>query len=167
VGEALHDRVRTAFFLEKSKHQLHCPADFIVRIQHDATFVIVGKAHGQRGSQLTLACLVQLAAQEAPAQEMQLGLGHRALQTEQQSVVEIGRVVAAVRVDHQGVRQRAQLQQSMPVEVGTCQSRHFQRKHGSDLTHRDVRHQGLEVLAARTLCTRHPLIPVQHLNRPR
>jgi hypothetical protein len=43
-------------------------------------------------------CAVQLAAQEALSQEMQFGLGHRALKAEQQPVVEVPGIVAAAQI---------------------------------------------------------------------
>src|SRR3989442_6574550 len=36
----------------------------------------------------------------------------------------------------------------------------------SDLAHRDVRHQRLEVLATAALCPRQPQVPIQHADRP-
>ena len=122
AGKALYHSIRGAFFLEQAEHHLHGATHLGVRVDDDAAFFVVGVAHRQRRPQLTLAGLVQLAALEAPAQEMQLGLCHRALQSEQQAVVEVGRVVAAVGVDHQCVGQGAKLQQAKPVHVRARQA---------------------------------------------
>ena len=165
MGEALDNGVGATGLLEQTEHALHGAAYFVVGIHDDAALVVVAKAHRQGESQLTLLRLVQLAAQEAPAQEMQLRLGHRALQAKQQSVVEVPGVVAAIRIDHQRVGQGTQLQQPMPIEVGARQARDFQRKHRSDLAHRDVGHQGLEVLPTGALRARHAQVPIQHADR--
>jgi len=82
LREALNNGVGTAGLLKQAKNPLHGAAYFVVGIDDDAAPVVMAKAYRQGKSQLTLVCLVQLAAQEAPAQEMQLCLGHRALQAE-------------------------------------------------------------------------------------
>ena len=59
---------------------------------------------------LALGRLVQAAAAQPGAQNVQLGLGHRALQTEHQPVIVQPRVIDAVGVGDQRVGQRAQIQ---------------------------------------------------------
>ena len=53
----------------------------------------------------------------------------------------------------------------MPVQIRARQAGHFQCKYSAHVPHRDVRHQGLEVLAARHLCARLTEIPVQRPDR--
>ena len=96
---------------------------------------------------------------------MKFGLGHSPLQPEQPSVVEIRRIVATIFVDHQRFGERAQFQQTMPVEVGARQPRDLQRKHGADLPHRDLCHQGLEVLPPRHFGAGLPQIPIQRADQ--
>jgi hypothetical protein len=48
---------------------------------------------------------------------VQLGLAHRALQTEQQPIVEVGRVIETVLVADQRPGERGDLQQAVPVGV--------------------------------------------------
>src|SRR5450631_252537 len=107
LRKALDDGVGAAGLLEQAKYQLNGPAHFGIGVHDNATLIVITKANRQGETQLALLCLVQLTPEEAPAQKMQLGLGHRTLQTEQQPVVEVPRVVAAIGVDDQGVRQGA------------------------------------------------------------
>ena len=68
--------------------------------------------------QRTPTCLTQDAALQPRMQHMQhmqLGLTHRALEPEQQAIVEIARIVDAVLVEDQSVGQGANLQQPVPV----------------------------------------------------
>jgi hypothetical protein len=62
--------------------------------------LVIAKPNRQRETQLSLLGFVELTALEAHAQKMQLGLGHGPFQPQQKSVVEIGRIVATILVDH-------------------------------------------------------------------
>ena len=157
--------IGTARFAKQGEHQLNSPTNFIISIGDDAALVIVAKAHGQREPQFTLACLVQLAALEAPAQEMQLGLRHRALEPQEQPIVEVASVVHAIHIDDHRVAQCAQFEQAVPVQIRARQARHLWCKHRACLAHRHIRYQGLEVLAPARLGTRLAQIPVQHAHR--
>jgi hypothetical protein len=50
---------------------------------------------------------------------MQLGFAHRALQTKQQAVIELTRVVDAVSVADQGIGETAEVEQTIPVGIVT------------------------------------------------
>ena len=78
---------------------------------------------------------------------MQLGLSERALHAEHEAIVELGRVVATILVDHQRVGDGAELQQAMPILVRARQAGSFERENGADVAHRHVADQRLEVLA--------------------
>ena len=149
-------------FAKETKHHAHRAPHFFVWIEDDTAFRVVAKAHRKGETQLAFLRFVELTALEAGVQKMQLGLGHGPLQPEQQSVVEVRRVVATILVDYQGCGERAQLQQPMPIEVRSCQPRDFQGKHRAHLTHRDIGYQGLEVLPPRHLRARLSQIPVEN-----
>ena len=68
------------------------------------------------------------------AQQSQLELAHRALEPEQQAVVERARVVHPVGIDEQRFGQRAQINQVMPIAVVARQPRGLQRKHRAGLS---------------------------------
>ncbi len=159
--KTLHNRIGAAGLEKDVERQRNGAANFSVGIHDDAILIVVGISDGQRMAQFPLLCLVEFTAEEAPAQKMQLRLRHCALEPQQQPIVEVRRVVAAIRIDHQGVRQRAQLEKAVPVEVRARQSRHLQGKHCPHLAHRHVGHQRLEVLPARHLSSRYAQIPIQ------
>ena len=58
---------------------------------------------------------------EARANDVQLRLSEGALHAEHEAIVEIGRIVHTVFVDHDGTSDGAQFEQSMPVLVRTRQ----------------------------------------------
>jgi hypothetical protein len=87
-----------------------------------------GAAHiagRQPDGQLSPPRLGLLAGQHALLEQVQLGLAHGPLQPQQQPVVELHRVVDAVGVGQQRSRQRAQLQQLVPVGARAGQPRHL------------------------------------------
>ena len=69
-GKSLDDGICAAGFLKQMKHQLHGAAYLVIGIPDDATVIVIAQADGQWKAQLTLLCLVEFAALEAPAQEM-------------------------------------------------------------------------------------------------
>jgi hypothetical protein len=74
----------------------------------------------------------------------ELGLAHRPLQPQQQPVVVVHRVVDAVGVGQQRARQRAQLQQLLPVSARAGQPRHLDAQHQPHMPHGDLGDQPLE-----------------------
>ena len=68
---------------------------------------------------------------------MKLRLAHRSLQSQHQTVVVVARVIQAVGVGDQGVGQRAQIQQVIPVGVTPGQARHLLAQHQSDVAQPD------------------------------
>jgi hypothetical protein len=67
--------------------------DLLVGIEHDASGRVVDEADWDAHLQLAAPRLVQPAANQSRAQDVELGLRHRALQAEKQSIVEMGGVV--------------------------------------------------------------------------
>ena len=53
----------------------------------------------------------------------------------------------------------------MPIEIRARQPRDFQRKHRAHLAHRDIRHQGLEVLPPRHFGTRLAQVPIERADQ--
>ena len=80
---------------------------------------------------------------------MQLGLAHCPLETEQQPVVEVRRVVHTVLVEDQRLGERADLEQPMPVGRVARQSRDLQAEHHARATHADLGDELLETLSVR------------------
>jgi hypothetical protein len=88
----------------------------LVRIERDFV-IVVNKANRQSEVQLTFMRLVEFASMEARADDVQFGLGKRALHAEHKTVVELGWIVTAVFVDYECAGDCAQLEQAMPVLV--------------------------------------------------
>ncbi|EON18812.1 hypothetical protein C265_15272 [Cupriavidus sp. GA3-3] len=78
---------------------MHGAANLVIGVEDDVTLIVIAQANWQRKAQLTLLRLIELAALEAPAQKVKFGLCHCAFETEQQTVVEVARIVAAIGVD--------------------------------------------------------------------
>jgi hypothetical protein len=73
--------------------------------------------------QLALGRLIQFAAMEAGADDMQFRLSEGALHAKDQRIVELGWSVHTVLVDHEGIGDGAQLQKAMPVLVRARKAR--------------------------------------------
>ena len=117
-----------------------------IRVEHHVVGGVVDQPDGQAHAQFAAAGLGQLPADEAGADEVQLGLAHGALQAEQQPVVEVGRVIQAVLVADQRARHGADLQQPVPVGVVAGQPGHLQTQHDPGPAHADLGDQALEAL---------------------
>lgn len=129
AGELLDDRARGSGAREPLKQEGHGLLDCAVGVGDDAARQVVGQADWQRDLQLGAAGLGQDAALQAGADEVQLGLAHRALQAQQQTVVEVAGVIEAVLVAHQRARQRTDLKQPVPVHRVACQAADRQAEH--------------------------------------
>ena len=110
----------------------------------DATVSTVDESAGPRRPQLAAAGLVQDAATKACAQDVQLRLAHRALEAEQQSVVEVRRIVETVFVEDQRVGQCADLQQTVPIRRVAREARDFQSHHEAGAAEPHIGDQSLE-----------------------
>ena len=94
-----------------------------IPVEVDLTGGRAGIADRHLADQLTASGLVQGALPHPLAEQVQLGLGHRPLEPQQQAVVVLGRVIHAVLVGEQGLEQGAHLQELVPVLVGARQPR--------------------------------------------
>src|SRR5215831_3635673 len=144
--ETFDNGISRSFALEQLEDGANRALHFLIGIEHDLV-AIIHVTNRQRELELTFARLVELAAMEARANDVQLGLRKRALQTEHQAVVELRGVVAAILVDHQRAGDGTQLEQAMPILVRARQARGFQREDRSHLTHHHIADQRVEVLA--------------------
>ena len=142
--EALYDAESGTFACEQFEDRPNCALNLSVGIEHDLVFV-EDEADRQCEPQIASRRLVELATVEARANDVQLRLGEGALHAEHEAIVEIGWVVHAVFVDHDRTSDGAQFEQPMPVLVRTRQPRRFQREDRTDVAHRHVADQCLEV----------------------
>jgi hypothetical protein len=119
-------------------------SDLLVSGERDPPVVLTVQADRQNQLKLAATGLVAQPALQAGADQVQLGLGHRALQPEQQPIVELRRRVDAVGIRDQRRGQRAQIKQLMPIRRGPRQPRGLQRKDQPDMTESDLSNQFLE-----------------------
>ena len=120
--------------------------------------LVVNEADRQWEAQLALLRLVELAAIKAGANDVQLGLGESPLHAQHKAVVELGRIVTAVLVDHERIGDGAEFEQTMPVLVGARQPGSLEGEDRADTAHRHIADQRFEVLAVR--CPRSGLAKV-------
>jgi hypothetical protein len=69
---------------------------------------------------------------------MQLGLAHRPLQPEQQTVVEQRRMIDAVGIPDQRVGEAGKINEAMPVGVVAGEPRHLETEHDADAGERNL-----------------------------
>src|SRR6185295_4995411 len=119
--EALDHGVGGTFALEQIKQCSNGALHFLIGVEGNLV-IFKHITNRQRESELAFARLVELAAMEARANDVQLCLRKRALHAEHKAVVELGGVVTAILVDHQRAGDGTQLQQAMPVLVGACEA---------------------------------------------
>ena len=134
----------------------------LVGIQDDLAGRAADIADRQRDRQLAALGLGQLARQHPLPDQVQLCLAHRPLQPQQQPVVVDPRVVDAVRIGEQHPRQRAQLQELVPVPAGPRQARHLDPEDDARTSHRDLRDEPGKALPGIGRRGRHAKVVVDH-----
>jgi hypothetical protein len=95
IVEAADHPVGAALLLEQLEDGAHRPLDLLVGVEHDPV-VLEHQADRQREMEFTLGRLVEFAAVEARADDVEFGLGEGALEAENEAVVEVGRIVRSV-----------------------------------------------------------------------
>src|SRR3989304_6840207 len=93
LAKMLHGLARNAGAKKRLKQQAHGLLHLEVWVEHDPSVAVLDETDGQLRTELAPACFVQKPAAQSGPHHVQLGLAHGALQTEKQSVVEVGRVV--------------------------------------------------------------------------
>jgi hypothetical protein len=97
--------------------------DGFVRVEeHFAVLLTPDEPHRETSTQLPAGCLIADSSVEPSAQNVQLGLGHRALESEKHAVVEQGGVIDPVAVGDQSIGNATQVQQAVPVRVVASQA---------------------------------------------
>ena len=150
LGEALEDHGDRA-------------ADRLVGMQqHLAVPLAPDQPDRQPAAQLAALGLVADPAVQARPEHVQLGLAHRALQAEQQPVVERPRVIDAVGVADHGIGHAAQIEQPIPVGVVASQPGGLQAEHQAGVAERDLGRQAREPRALRQSRARDAQVLVDH-----
>ena len=119
----------------------------LIRIEHDSIVGGVTKSYGQPQTQLTATSLVQDTASQASFQDVEFGLGERALHAEDQAIVEVGRIIEAVLIEQQRVGQRTELQELVPIAGVASEAGHLETEDYAGMTEADLSHKAAEPLA--------------------
>ena len=119
-------------------------------------------ADGELHDQLAAPGLGPLRRQHPLPDQENLCLGHGPFQPHQQAVVVIPRIVDRVRVGEKGPRQRAQLQQVMPVLPGPRQPRHLGPQDDPRPSHGDLGDQPGKALPRIRGRRRHAQVVIDH-----
>src|SRR5262249_37525526 len=115
--------------------------------EDDPSGGVVDQPGGWPEAELAELSLLLLAPEQPRPDPVQLSLAHRALDSEEQTVVVLSGIVNAVLVDDEGIRQAADLDEAMPVAAGACQARCLETEDGAGMTETDLGHQVLEAIA--------------------
>jgi hypothetical protein len=143
--------------------------DLPIGIEGHAALPVIDQAHRQRIPQLAAIGLAPDAALQPQSQQVELRLAHRALQPEDQSIIEMIWIIESVLVQDQRVGQGTELQEVMPVAAIAGQPRDLQPQDDPGVTQADLGHQPLEALAVRGRGPGLPLVAVDDddlLGRP-
>lgn len=129
-AELAYRRRRGAGSLKGVEQSLQGLLNLLIGIQYELLVRIVCKAHGRSHEQLS-AGLVQNAALQSGSQNVQFGFAHRAFQAEQQSVIEVRRIVNAILIEDQGIGECADFQQPVPVHRVARQTGHLKAENNA------------------------------------
>ncbi len=138
VGQVAQHGVERAEPVEEVEDQPHRRAGLLVGFEDHLPRRPAPVADGQRQGQLAALGFGQPPARHPLPDQVQLTLGHGALEPQQQAVVVVAGVIDAVGVGEQGLRQRAQLDQLVPVAAGAGQPGHLDPQHQADPAHRHL-----------------------------
>ena len=133
-----------------------------VGVEDDVPGGVVDQPDRQRGDQLAAAGLGDDPAAQPGPDEMEFGLREGALKAQEESVVEVPRVVEAVFVADQGAGQAAQLEQLVPVGGVAGQPGAFQAEHDPGPAQRHLGDQLLEAFPVRGAGAGLALVDVDH-----
>jgi hypothetical protein len=115
IAERFHGRTGGAGPPKCLEERAEGLLDLPIRIETDSTGGVVHEAHGQGDFELAAAGLIHDAAAEPRPQHMELRFAHRALQAEEQPIIEMRGIIEAVLIQDQRLRQRTDFEQPMPV----------------------------------------------------
>src|SRR3954471_4494158 len=113
--------------LKQLEHRPDSSLHLLIGIEDDPV-VLEHQANRQGKAQLAPGGFVELTTVEARANDVQLCLSEGSLHTKHKGVVEVGRTVHTILVDHERPRDGTQLEEAMPVLVRACQPRRLQAK---------------------------------------
>jgi hypothetical protein len=127
-----HDLARATKFAELVEDHPNGPCNPLIRVHLDLTDLVPAVPRRQSKTQLTAQGLRIARGKPALAQQAQFVLGHRALETKQETIIDQPWVVGPIRIDHQCANQRTQVDEVMPIAAIASEARGFDAKDGAD-----------------------------------
>src|SRR5512132_2054071 len=139
IGEVAHDSISTAVEAKSLEDKADDTLDLLVGIQAKTVRRLLPRIAGRRRTEeLTAACLVQLSALKTPPHPGLLGLAHRALETEQESIVVVAGRVDGLLVHEEHVRKSPEFEQAVPIGGRAREARDLERENGANAPLRNV-----------------------------
>ena len=157
---------RAAEFAELREHQTDGFLHVLIGIDLDRARLAPAEAGRKHELELAAPRLQVASRQSALPHQAELVFRHRPLQAEQQTVVDDSWIVRAFGVDDERPRQRAQLDQVMPIAPVARQPRCFDAIDGADIARAHHRHQPLEARAFDGSRSRPTEVVVDHRHGP-
>jgi hypothetical protein len=130
--------------LEKREHHANHALRLLVGVERHFARGTAQVAHRQRLAEFPPPGLGVAARQHPSLENVELRFRHRSLQTEQQAIIVVRRIIYAIDIGDQRVEQRAYLQQLMPVPARSRQPGHLDAQNQTDMAQAHFRHQPLE-----------------------
>ena len=147
MDQVAQQPVQGPLAIELVEDQPHHLLRLLVGVQGQAASRLADIADRRVVEQLAAAGLVQPPLVHPGAEEVQLGLAHDALETQEQTVVEVGRVVQSIVVAQQGAEQAAGSHQGNPVRIGAGQATGVLTEKDADMIKAEFREDVLEASA--------------------
>jgi hypothetical protein len=129
---------------EGFEEQVHTGAHARIRVADDAAHGIMHQAHRERHPELPAAGLVEDAALQPGAKDVEFRFAHRALEPQEQPVVELRRMVHPVLIQDECVGQRTDLEEAVPVGRTAGQPRDLEAEDNARAADPHLRDQPLE-----------------------
>jgi len=146
TNEATQYRSRRPDLPERVKDHPQSLLDVLIRIECDGTDGVVDQTDRQCHFQFAAPRLVALTTEQAGLEHVQFGFAHGPLEPEEQSIVEVGRIVNPILIEDQSLGECRQLEQPMPVGVVAREARHFKPKHDPGVPECHFAHELLDTI---------------------
>ena len=169
VPEVLDCRVGRGQSPEGLEEEIHRVADALVGIADHPVRGVVDQSHRQGHLQLPAPSLVQDATLEPGPEHVQFRLAHGPLETQQQAIVEVARIIDSVFVQDEGLAQGTDLEQTVPFGGVAGQTGDLETEHDPRSSDPHIGHQALEARTIRGARRRLSEILIDHddpLQRP-
>jgi hypothetical protein len=164
MDQVAQQAVQSPLAIELVEDQVHHLLRLLVGVESQPHSGLPHIADRRVMEQLATAGLVQSPLVHPGAEEVQLGLAHDAFETQEQPVVEVGRVVQPIVVAQERPEQAAGADQGDPVRIGASQATGVLSQKYADMIKTEFREDVLEAAATLDRLGRAPLVGVDDLD---